>query len=210
MRGKRLIVAIVSIIIVLVVLITGCYFYFFYGAIKDIQKTLPQSLTDYERVNKNLKKLIIFVEGIPQVKNGLTKVITDKYGSNKTSQRSKQLKHHIRSGIWRILLDIKFSDDELIYLWCSYAPYINGHGLNNASIYQFGKDLKELSTREIIALIVNTRAPLSYQRNPSKLELKVNILLDRWNKKQNDLKPGRVHSMRTTAGGTCCGSNKKS
>jgi hypothetical protein len=187
MKNNRIIIlGIGLIIIVLPTLIIGYQIYLFDGPKNEIKKTINELPDDYKKMDRALKDLIVYIEGIPSIRNFLSKQLIHNYCSNSSNRR---LFYQIRLAIWQKLLKMNFSNDEIISLWCFYAPYANGQGLNEASNYEFGKELTHLNLKEIITLIANTRAPLYYKQNPSRLKLRVNNIFADWKKnrsKNND------------------------
>jgi hypothetical protein len=148
--------------------------YHFVQANKESNNKLKELPTIYKNRNHELNAIILYFEGLPKVRLFLTKRLISNYHK---ADAIKGLHYQCRMMLWTILLGISFNDDEVISLWCYYAPYVSGSGLKDAAEHEFGKNLDQLNTHELIAIVANTKSPLLYKQNPSLLQARVKKMI---------------------------------
>lgn len=73
------------------------------------------------------------------------------------SQRTIPLQLNI--ALWIFVSNINLSDEQIFGLWVDCALYSCGRGFQEAAHEQFGKELKELSKRELAGLVAMVKNP---------------------------------------------------
>lgn len=167
--------------VILSIFFVGYESYHFIQANKELKSTLKEMPTIYKYRNHELNAIILYFEGLSKVKLFLTKRLISNYHK---ADAINGLYYQCRMMLWKTLLDISFNDDEVISLWCYYAPYVNGSGLKGAAEHEFGKNLDQLNTHELIAIVANTKSPLLYKQNPSLLQKRVNQMIANYEKER--------------------------
>lgn len=84
---------------------------------------------------------------------------------------------HAKYALWTVLLKIRFDKNEIFALWCHFAPYEEGNGLNESAIFHYGKSIDELNCYEIASIVARAKSPLYYSKHPIKLENRINTIL---------------------------------
>lgn len=148
--------------------------YHFVQANKEFESKLKELPIIYKNRNHELNAIILYFEGLAKAKLFLTKSLISNY---QKANKIRGLHYQYRMMLWQTLIGISFNDNDIISLWCYYAPYESGIGLNGAAIHEFGKNLDQLNTHELIAIVANTKSPLLYKQNPSLFRKRVKKMI---------------------------------
>jgi hypothetical protein len=142
----------------------------------QIKAMIQNSHPLYQHPPQALRDIATLAEGKKGVTRFVARSLLIKFERNK----QRMLKWHIDYTLWTFFIEIHFTEVENFALWCSFAPYEHGVGLNESANFYYERDLDQLSFEELISLVVRVRAPSYYKQNPEKLEERVDDLLARY------------------------------
>jgi len=135
----------------------------------------------YKVKTKLISDLVNISEGTQNVRNYVTRKLLSRCEFDK----HPMVLWHLEYGMWSLLVNIHYKDSDILALWIALAPYEKGRGLNNSSLYHYGRNLDRLNPEELATVITIARNPSLYGSNPQKLEERVRILLQRYENKRN-------------------------
>jgi len=98
-----------------------------------------------------------------------------------------QLRWHLDTALWTVLLYALYSEDEAEALWRELVYFKGGRGLNNAAIFHYGRDVNELSPRRFFELLL--RIHYNNRLNCYELQNRTNYYLEQY---QSGLKSGQA------------------
>ena len=84
---------------------------------------------------------------------------------------------HMRNLVWWGLVNVHYTNEEILSLYCLLIWNGENYGLNNLALREFNKPLSKLSVSEAATLVTITRAPSRFKNNPDELEIRKNMLL---------------------------------
>ncbi|THB68683.1 MAG: hypothetical protein D6B27_02050 [Gammaproteobacteria bacterium] len=154
----------------------------------NIRSTILNTSEQHKNLPTRVKKIIIST-------NRSYKVHVSKGLFWRFKNKSKNiLQWHIKNILWLSFIKLHFSDEELLVLWCHFAPFMKEdrnieRGLNNSALFHFKKKIKELNNRELLTIIEITKNPARYLKNQEKLEKRVDSLMDKYQSEIETQKP---------------------
>lgn len=141
--------------------------------IPRIQKIIDEANPLYKNPPQALLKIAELAEGNKRINTYVIQQLLKKMERDK----QRAWKWHLDYAMWSFLFTRHFSDADRFALWCKFAPYENGKGLNESSNFYYGRDINQLTTEELISIVAIVKAPSFYKTNPEKLKKRVNDLL---------------------------------
>lgn len=156
------------------------YFNSFRSDISTIIKTtssehrnLPQPAYDLAKLH-NSESVIRF-----RVARNLLRTFRD--------EPDRQIVWQAHSAAWALLIELRYSDEELFALWCHYYPAARPAemGMAHAAQSTYGTTLSSLNLEQTARLVVAASGPGYYSNNPEKLEERVDALLKVYEEKSD-------------------------
>lgn len=97
------------------------------------------------------------------------------------SERPQPAAWHSRNLAWRLVLPLRYREEERLALYAHFLPFEGGSGLAYGARRYFAKSPAELSDEEILQLLVISRSPSLYSptRNPGRLAGEVRRLREK-------------------------------
>jgi len=160
---------------VLILSITAYDLFVFKSYRLHIESIIQGSHSFYKKPSKALLEIATITEG-KRFKSYVAQMSLIRFGRN----IHDMLKWHIEYALWVLLLGIHFDNDEIFTLWCYFAPYEKGTGLNESANFYYGRAIEQLNEKEIALIIAMIKAPSYYKDHPKKLEERVDELLSKY------------------------------
>lgn len=145
--------------------------------IPRIQKIIDEANPLYKNPPQPLLRIAGLAEGNKRINTYVVQRLLKKMEKDK----QRAWKWHLNYAMWSFLFTCHFSDADRFALWCKFAPYEKGEGLNESSNFYYGRDINQLTTEELISIVAIVKAPTFYKTNPEKLKKRVNDLLMMYN-----------------------------
>lgn len=139
----------------------------------DIHAIIRNSMPLYHEKLSELHDIVDFIEGVSARRNWVARMLLLQFERH---QRGN-LRWHLESLLWSRLLSLHFSDNDILVLWCHFAPFEKGMGLNESANFVYGHDVNCLQSDELFALVARTRAPRYYAEHPEVFETRLQKLL---------------------------------
>jgi hypothetical protein len=140
-----------------------------------IESIIQGAHSFYKQPSKELLDIAMLTEG-GRLKSYVAQMSLISFGRDK----QRMLKWHTEYILWIFLFRVHFDDRDIFTLWCHFAPYEKGTGLNESANFYYGRGIDQLQLKEIVSIIARVKAPSYYKDHPKELEERVNDILGRY------------------------------
>ena len=149
-----------------------------------IRAIIGNSVPVYYENLTELQNVIEFVEGTSDIRNWVARMLLLQFGRHQHGN----LRWHLENVLWSRLLPLHFSDYDIVMLWCHFAPYENGVGLNESANFMYGRDVNSLQEEELLILVAKTRSPRYYAKHPEVFQKRLRPLIQEYQQQRKDMK----------------------
>lgn len=96
--------------------------------------------------------------------------------------RGRSLSWQIHFALWTFFLTARYEEKDILTLWCHFAPYGYGRGLNDGALHFFKKELKALTAAQLATLVTLADETYVYRLRPKLLGPRAKALLNEFQK----------------------------
>lgn len=160
-------------VLVFFIILFMWYIIFFFPYLDDLKK-----LAKEKEQEQSIKEIIYPMVVISQTKKRIRSYAVSQAYFSLVVSTQKNRTFHISDVLWYFVSYIHFSEDEIFNIWIECSFYGCGKGLQEAAHKHFGKDLNNLSKREMAKLVLMLRVPLGIEPNNELVESLLNRLHD--------------------------------
>jgi hypothetical protein len=153
------------------------YFSEFRPHLPVIEKMIAEAPAVYKAPPRELVRASKLVQGDARISYQATKHLV----AQQLGCRMNIGKWHFSNLMWELLIHMHFDDNEIFTLWCYTLPYGKGRGVMGAAQELYQRDPDQLNTEELIAIVVNGKAPGRYKANPTEFQERVATYIQRYN-----------------------------
>lgn len=175
---KRIFAGIGFFILILIFIILAYDMILFKPYVVSIQKIIDEANPLY----KNPPQILLKIATLSETERRIDSYVIQRLLKKFEKDKQRAWEWHFDYAMWSFLFACHFSDSDRFSLWCKFAPYEKGEGLNESANFYYGRDIDQLNTKELISIVAIVKAPVFYKTNPEKLKERVNDLMSMYNK----------------------------
>ena len=168
----KLVKIIAVILLSVIAIVTFCLCVFLVGYYYDFKSYVPQMQTMIQNsppLYRDPPPVFLHAMAVTNSKDSIRNWVTQIMILELKGPHLPAYKWQFHGFMWSHLLEIEFTDRELLALWCLHIYYKGGYGVSDAAYRHFGRDIDRLSPKEMITLLVLPNQPSYYIDNPEAL-----------------------------------------
>ncbi len=123
----------------------------------------------------DIQKLAVLAESNSGIRNYAIRQAYVELSLNERYQKTPYW--HLNTVLWYFYSKLHYNENEMFFMWSTYAPYEKGTGLQNSAKYYFKKELKDLSLREKTEIVAMVKGPSIYKHGSERLNKRVDSIL---------------------------------
>ncbi len=148
-----------AVILLLCVGVAGYVYRVYYAHLDEVARVLSSLPPEEANPPAEFSRVVLALE--PE---GHVSWVARSFVAATFPERLPMLEWHVRNFIWASLLPRSHSEGEMLSLYAHFLPFRDGAGLSYAAQHRFSQAPHTLTTRQIVELLVISRAPRIYSR----------------------------------------------